>query len=124
MFCVDRFALFKDLIQNNIGYQKLIKEINIPFHINHKSIQHNTKIVRTLGEEWSQQKIVLGNIQEWKRITKKVHQNKNLPKINLGVILLLIFQSKNIEDGFKKDENWSYKLNKPGRRYMMIRGAP
>jgi hypothetical protein len=112
-------SLYKDI--KGYGYQRILKEVSVPpYKINPKSFQHNTKLVRWLGDRWSRNVFKIGNRVEWEKASEGTHQNKILPRVNLWCDSV-DFPKQKYHGCSRKADDWSYKLNRPGRRYMLVR---
>lgn len=46
-----------------------VKQVKLDYVLNHKSLEHNTQVIRALLKEWAQTSIILG-----KKIPKKERQ--------------------------------------------------
>lgn len=110
-------ALYKDLTGK--GYAKILQEIQLPFAFNIKSLVHNTKVVRSIGRCWGESKVKLGDLNDWKEATADAHQSRHLPTIHLWCDSTDLPLQK-WRGCSRKGTDWSYKLNRPGQRYMAV----
>ena len=97
----------------HVGYQSILREIGIPFHITEKSLEHNSRLLRVVLAEWGEKRTPLESLAEW----KKAASIANIPKALEGVCLWL----DSTDIGLEKYEGWSsedpscsFKLKRPG----------
>ena len=111
-------VLYKDAFK--IGYQKLVKRVKLSYKITHKSLQHNAEVLRLLMKEWSKKHITLGSESDWNQAVHNCGFKGEIKNANLWMDStdIPLEGRKSIS---RKDIRWSYKLNSPGRRYMIIR---
>jgi hypothetical protein len=111
-------VLYKDAFK--IGYQRLLKRVKLSYKITHKSLQHNAEVLRRIMKEWAQQHIILGSETDWNQAVRHCDLKGDVKDANLWM------DSTDVpEEGkrsvSRKDPRWSFKLNGPGRRYMIVR---
>lgn len=56
-------TVFRDLI--GVGYQRILDEYELGFHMSHKSFQHNAQQIRLLLKRWGRLNIKLFSKSEW-----------------------------------------------------------
>lgn len=100
------------------GYQKILREVHLPFPFNHKSYQFNCNIIWHWGEKWGEHWIVWGDCEEWDQAAARIPKKGRLAKVNLWLDSFDL-PMENPKGWSKKDTNFSYKLNRYGRRYMV-----
>jgi DDE superfamily endonuclease len=115
-------TIYKDM--KNIGYNTLCAKVDFGYTLNHKSLQHNIKALREVLGQWGKETIKLGEKTKW----SKAAMNTGIPKVisKKKVQAYLWADSTDFPrkkfKGYTKKSPWhSYKLNRPGRRYMFIR---
>ena len=114
-------SFFKDM--KHLGFNSLLNSVkDMDFRMNHKSFQHNTKVLRQVVATWAESQIQLGTLTEWTTIARHIRTNKHTRTVCLWIDSVDIAKQKH-KGGSKKDLDWSYKKNKPGRRYMFLRDA-
>lgn len=113
-------ALYKDLFK--IGYTRMMKEVKLSFRLHHKSLAHNTKILRALFGLWGRGKIQKGTLTDWKKIGAGAGLTGKLKNVNLWIDSTDVALTGR-RTTKKKSPDWSYKCNGPGRRYMCIQDA-
>jgi hypothetical protein len=111
-------GLFKEL--KSIGYKKLNSDVDIGSKLNHKSFQHNWGVIRKEIAKWAESTIDLGTAEDWDEAVEDVALPKEFENVNLWMDST-DFPKQRHKGGSRKDPDWSYKLNKPGRRFMFIR---
>ena len=108
--------------QEMIGYQQLVRRAVLEFNISDKSIRHNASKVRFAFFEWAKDKIIEGDQNSWREAAIDVPRPKNTE----GPILWADstdFPLERRAGRGRKSSDWSYKLNKPGQRYMSLQDA-
>lgn len=106
-------AIYKD--QYGISYDKLEEEAR-DWMATKKSLRHNQKVLRKIFRQWAKKHVKLGTLEDWNRVSVA-----NLRKIDNPPHLLADstdFRKSGKASTSRKDMNWSYKCNSPGRRYM------
>jgi hypothetical protein len=100
------------------GYKRFVSETKLGFPTSDKSIRHNSEIIRLLLKEWAQIRFPLGSLEEWKISARNV----DIPKEFEGVCLWTDSTDFPImkRKGANNKDNFSYKLNRVGRRYLVI----
>jgi hypothetical protein len=110
-------ALYQDITGE--GYHHVLNHSKIPYKMNHKSFQHNAKKIRECLAAWGETKIVLGSIDDWKGAVRNVVVPKDLEGAMLWIDSTDFPREKKAGES-RKGPQWSWKLNKPGRRFMTI----
>ena len=110
-------TLYKDLFA--IGYHTLCGEVKVWLPLAERTMRHNMKELRRLFSKWAEERIKRGNLPEWKEAARGLKFSKELK----GVCLWM--DSSNFpligkEGASRKKRTWSFKLNGPGRRYMVL----
>ena len=105
-----------------VGYQKLQDLIKSWWHINHKSLKHNTREVFRLSRLWAKKYIHLGDQKAWEAAARNV----DIPSsVKEGLLFIdscdFIYEGKNSIS--KKDDRWSYKENHPALRFWALSDA-
>ena len=105
-------VVYKDL--TGFGFQKILRLVNVGFHVQLKSFAHNTKIIRNLLFRWAQSVITLSSTVQWNLTAKILPTRKGFKAINL-IIDSIDVQLCGKESCLKHDPHWSFKLNAPGQ---------
>lgn len=112
-------CLYKDIVC--IGYQRLLRTVDgLGFRINHKSLQHNTLVLRKSLHAWATVNIRLGTLKEWTDAARHVSPPDELSQVCLWMDSVdFILQGRRTVS--RRSPDWSYKSNRPGQRYMFLR---
>jgi hypothetical protein len=113
-------TLYKDL--TGIGFDKLSTLTHDMNQVNKDSLRENIKRVREVLCSWADKQINLGDQSTWRYAAR----NTNFPKPHEEVSLWFDsadFRLSGKRSTSKKDDWWSFKLNSPGVRYMVILDA-
>jgi hypothetical protein len=113
-------AIYKDF--SGLGYQKILKSIELGFKLESKCYLHNTKIVREILAEWGAKQINIDGVQSWNEHAKYFPKKVGLRAVNL-IIDSTDFRLSGKASISRKDPKWSYKLNAPGQRFQVICNA-
>ena len=117
--CVD-CMLYHDL--EGLGYiaiEQVLSDNKLP----HNTMHHNSHAIRNALRPWAENLIRLGSSADWNSATR------NLPNIPVSLhganlwIDSFDVQIKGRNSIKTTDPKWSYKLNAPGRRYMVIQNG-
>lgn len=101
------------------GYQTILKDLELPFPLNHKSYQENCHRIWTLGENWAEEQIQWGRQRDWQHVAANVVRPGRLMNVTLWINSFDLPRQN--PTGYSKKDAWfSYKLNKYGNRYMAI----
>lgn len=116
-------VLFHDIC--GLGWDRLLRSVDVGKKFNHKTLQHNAKVIRRLGEKWGRKKTILGSFEDWVAGMRNI---KPLPPSLSDTEALLYQDSVDFALERKKgrgpqSDHWSAKLRKPGRRFQMLRNA-
>jgi len=117
-------TIYHDL--TGIGYSTLEKEVKFPYKISHKSLSHNCQKIRKLLGEWGNSTIKLNNESTWKLASIGITISKRVKEIGTGAYLWIdsVDLPINKFKGYITKFPWySFKLNGPGRRFMLIRNG-
>src|SRR5690554_5248801 len=103
-------TLFKDIPGD--GYTKVIQNVDLGVKFNHKTFQHNSKVLRHIGRKWGEKTCVLGEYSNWKSAMRRV---KPLPSSFKKVGAILYQDSSDFKVQKKKgrgpsSEFWSGKI--------------
>lgn len=110
-------AIFHDL--TGLGYQKILDQVSLSFHINKRSLEHNTKVIRRTLGEWGRSKTKLFRKSRWDRTAAHVHQSTHLPVVNIWIDST-DFKLARTKERTKKSDDWSFKENAPAQRFMCL----
>ena len=102
-----------------IGYQALLKKIQLPYKISDKSLIHNTHVLRHLFSKWARTVIKLESCVEWKANSRSANVPASMPGVNLWTDSS-DFKVQRSKGGRVKRSDHSFKLNRPGRRYLVF----
>lgn len=102
-----------------IGYEKLVKRVDFGYVMTKKSFQHNIQRVRELGAQQGAQFIEVGSVQEWTEAAKDCNLNEVVADTTLWMDSS-DFPLTGRASTSRKHTSFSYKLNGPGQRYMVI----
>lgn len=111
-------TLYKDLY--HIGYLRLVNSVDFGYKITHISMENNSHRIRRQLQAWAMTQFNLGSPASWKANARHCGFKKDIADATLWMDSsdFAITGRKRIR---KKSTEWSYKLNRPGRRYMVIR---
>ena len=110
-------VLYHDLYA--VGFQKIVKRAKLEFRPSDKALIHNAGIIRHLLSKWADSVIQLGGINDWNRSVANVR----IPKELEGTCLWIDstdFPKQRYRGWSKKGVDFSPKLNRPGRRYLVL----
>lgn len=113
-------ALYKDVYK--IGYTALYKSVKKWLGCCEKSLRHNTRVLRRVFKEWAKTKIFLGDLASWRRRAVR----RNFTGFVEGACLWFDsfdLKKEGMRTTSRKGPDWSYKLNAPGVRFMILRDA-
>lgn len=116
-------ALFKDM--SGDGYTKVVNSVNLGIAFNHRTFQHNAKVLRGVGMKWGEETCKLGEYSDWKSAMRQI---KPLPSSFKKIGALLYQDSSDFKLQRKKgrgpsSEFWSGKIHAPARRFQFLRNA-
>jgi hypothetical protein len=111
-------SLYKDAYK--VGYQRLVKSVNLNYKNTHKSLQKNIERIRRVMKFWAKTQLVLGTSRDWNNAVRNCGLKGVVKDVNLWMDSI-DFPLEGVKSVSKKDSKWSYKLNRPGRRYMVLR---
>lgn len=110
-------TLYRDLTRT--GFCRLQHAVHFWLPISITSLQHNVRKIRCALKCWAKLKIELGSAIDWNLLTR----NSNFPKLVQDTNLWIDstdFPLERKKKRTKKSRWWSYKLNRPGRRFMIV----
>lgn len=110
-------AMYKDLY--GFGYRAIEERINFGYKITHHSLEHNIPLIRECLRGWAETVIVPGNSTEWKAARSGLKLGSKVNDGNLWMDSTDFPVSGKVSTS-RKSPRWSFKLNGPGRRYMMV----
>jgi len=114
-------TLLKDITHD--GYTVLLKRVHHWYKIGHNSYQHNVKVVRKYLASWADSDaLIFGSLDEWNKSAKICKFNNDMKNVCLWMDSTDI-RTTGIRKKSKRGSEWSYKLNAPGRRWMVIQDA-
>lgn len=112
------FVLYKYL--KNVGFQNLLQEANFGSTFSDKSFRHNCHIILGLLEAWADTQLIFGQKRDWIAAARNVNRPAPFEKVVLWLDSFDV-PKQNPSGWSKKDDDFSYKLNRYGSRYMCIR---
>lgn len=110
-------ALYRDI--TNVGYKTLEDEINLGYPIGHNSIQVNTVRIRRCLVDWASKFVNKINYSAIKEASRKTQ----LPiKVSDAQLIMdsTDIATKGKRSTRKASQDWSFKLNGPGVRFMIV----
>ena len=110
-------TLYKDLFNN--GSIKLKEKVKQWYKPTTKSLHHNCQEIRREMSIWSETQVVIGDKEDWDRARDNSSFSKEFKSINLWMDSV-DFGLNGRRKVSKKSLEWSYKLNRPGRRFMIV----
>lgn len=110
-------TLFKDI--EGIGINKLLAGVKHWYPVSDKSLNHNIKEIRRVLANWGTHQIFLGYADDWNDARDNSWYPDSMKRTNLWVDSSDFGLTGKRKISRKSDE-WSYKLNGPGRRFMMF----
>lgn len=110
-------ALYKDI--SGIGYKRLHQMVDIGSTWTHKCFTHNVQVLRPLMKQWAATKTHLGSLEDWNAAARNVSADRvlKLPTLWIDSSDWALQKWKGCS---KKGPYWSYKRNKPARRFMFL----
>jgi hypothetical protein len=104
------------------GYNKVVKMISRWYPNKHNALRINCQRLRLALSEWATTKFRLGTLDEWIQAAANTRPNSHPQNVNIWVDST-DFQLQRGKEMGKKSHHWSFKLNAPGRRYMVFRNG-
>jgi hypothetical protein len=84
-----------------------------------KTLTHNHSRIRKVLGKWGKKKVVLGTAPDWNQAVRNWEMPKGLNGVNLWLDSVDFQQvGKTTEE--KTSDRWSFKLNAPGQRYLVL----
>lgn len=116
-FCAHNVYLALYHLLTGKGYDWIAFNTNFGYPIKKNSLRHNIMVLAEFLAEWGCSKVVLGDLNAWKNAVSKVKISDSLKGANVWMDSTDV-HIQGIKKIGKKSDFWSYKLNKPGLRYM------
>lgn len=110
-------VLYKDL--KNVGYPSLHAEIQQWYAPGSRTLRHNVKVLRRALKVWAKKRINKHARDRVNAHARVLPEKSNPLKIN-SLLDSVDYRLKGKSSTSRRHENWSYKLNAPGRRYMTV----
>lgn len=111
-------TLYKYL--TNTGFNTLASDTKSWLYQSNVSLPHNAERIILSLQEWGEQQIKLGNSIEWELAARSVPRSGSLKNVNLWMDSTDFPKQKKRGKG-PASKHWSFKLNRPGRRFMVLR---
>ena len=111
-------VLYHDLM--GVGWTQLERVQGAPIKVAHSSLQHNSKVVRKILNYWALQYITPGSLNTWKRAARHAAFDQWVKDVTLAIDSFDLPIEKQGKNRGKASVYWSYKLNRPGWRFMLI----
>lgn len=111
-------ALHKDISAE--GYGRILNDVDLGFHMHQTTFAHNTQKIREHLSLWGRSTMKHGSLGDW----KQAMQGTKLPDgMQTGCLYLdsTDFPKQKSKGVGPKHETWSYKLNRPGLCFMVLR---
>lgn len=110
-------ALYKDVCGKS--FNRLQTNIQKWWPHQRKTLRHNQSILRRLFGQWGEREVQLGCVGDWDMAVRNWRLPKSLAGANLWIdsVDLPLIGKSTIR---RKHRKWSWKLNGPGRRYLII----
>lgn len=100
------WTLYKDIL--GIGYRSLEEEAKSWMPLTDKSLRHNTRKMRKALSKWAEEKIILGDINEWNAAARKTSRTGKARDATLLLDSADVRLSGKRTTS-KKSRKWSYK---------------
>lgn len=110
-------TLYKDI--SGIGYKRIHAMVDIGSTWTHKCFTHNVQVLRPLMKQWAESKLYLGFVEDWNMAARNVRTDSKLNRPNLWMDSS-DFGLQKWKGCSKKELYWSYKKNRPARRFMFL----
>ena len=105
-------VLYKDL--SGKGANRMEKLLSPSIRWNHKSILHNSKVLRVWLAEWGKTKIREGSPEEWKEIARRCDLRRPVADANLWIDSTDVgLEGKRRVS--QRSQEWSFKTNRPAQ---------
>jgi hypothetical protein len=115
--------LYHDL--TGTGYNKMeamLEKGKERGNIGHHSMDNNSKVLRKALEPWANAQIELGSADVWNEAQSRCHFPDPFKDTNIWVDST-DFRLDGKSSTHPTSDTWSFKLNAPGRRYMLLSDA-
>jgi hypothetical protein len=113
-------ALYKDAFK--IGFDALFDKIDRWYPNSKNSFVHNQKVIREFLRRWAETVIKLGSLDDWKLARENVEFDKEVNDTLLWIDSV-DFGLTGKRHVSRKSREWSYKINGPGIRFIVISDA-
>lgn len=110
-------CIYKDIV--SIGCNNLALKAETWYPAKKNSLKHNIKVIRTLLGEWGLEQIKPGQLSDWNGAARNVSIGKEIRGVNLWIDSS-DFRLKGRRSTSRKNSSWSYKMNSPAQRFMLI----
>lgn len=115
-------ALYKDLL--GVGYNNnLYDQVAKWLKSSSKTLRHNTTVLRGTFAAWGRNQVQLGSLKEWQRAAHHLQLKGLLKDVCLWMDSTFDLPLEGKSTTSRKGPDWSYKLNGPGRRFMVLQDA-
>ena len=105
------------------GYGKILKKYKKYYPVTQKSLQYNTRSIRKCLAKWATENhLKLLDRSHWNRAAATTRFTGEFKRVNLWMDST-DFKRRGRKTTSRKGDKWSYKLNGPGRRYMVLSDA-
>jgi hypothetical protein len=79
-------SLYKDAYK--VGYQRLVKSVNLNYKITHKSLQKNIERIRRVMKLWAKTQLVLGASRDWNNAVRNCRLKGIVKDVDLWMDLI------------------------------------
>jgi hypothetical protein len=105
-----------------VGYNALISQVDFVGPETGKTFSHNACILRAEMASWAHQYITVGTKRDWNTAAADVKRPDPFDEVNMWIDSTDVPKTRKKGVGTKHPD-WSYKLNGPGRRYMLLQNG-
>lgn len=102
------------------GFNSIVDTTRQWLHQSNNSITHNAHLILPVLQVWAEEQIKLGEAADWNQAARDVPRPPPLQDVNLWIDSS-DFPKRKVKGAGTTSSYWSYKLNRPGRRYMVLR---
>lgn len=113
-------TLYKDLTA--CSYNTLLLEIKSTLPMSKRSLRHNVQLVRSALREWANKVLLPTPLATLERLAKDQIVVESFQKVHIWVDSTEFRLSGKCSLS-RKDQNWSYKVNGPGRKWLFLHDA-
>ncbi len=117
----DEYSLAVYLYMNieDCSYDTMTEICSKWYPVSKRSLEHNCEMTSSLLQRWAEKQITVGTRSEWIKACRKVKMDKRLKGVNLWMDSS-DFGRIGKRSVSRKSKSWSYKLNRPAQRNMVI----